>query len=274
MKLIRKHSHGEVTGFELGYSPMGKPFMTARFYLVDGVMIDTGIPHLRREVISLIRAFPPRKVLLTHHHEDHSGNCAAIKKALGVEIFGHPLAIRKMTGPLSILPYQHLVWGQAESANLLPLPDVIETHRFRFTPIHTPGHSKDHVAYLEKNEGWLFSGDLYLGDRIKIFRQDENIHDEINSIGTILTHDFDVLFCGHNPRYEKGKEALRAKLDFLEAIVEKATSLKAEGMPVPRIISAMQTSSDRFIRYFTMGNVSYGHMIRSALVDRPTPKKE
>lgn len=55
-----------------------------------------------------------------------------------------------------------------------PLPEVYSQKGFSFLPIHTPGHSKDHTVFLEPQQGWLFSGDLYLGGRIKYFRVDEN----------------------------------------------------------------------------------------------------
>ncbi|MBU0992925.1 MAG: MBL fold metallo-hydrolase [Proteobacteria bacterium] len=270
MKLIKHHAWGDVEAFELGYMPFGKPLMTSHFYIVDHLVIDTGIAHLRNDVISILEDRHPRMTILTHCHEDHSGNAAAIQRRFNIDIFGHPYTVEKMKRKIIILPYQRLVWGRAENTDVLLYPSRIETDKFRLKPIPTPGHSKDHTAYLEENQGWLFSGDLYLGDKIKIFRKDENVHDEILSLKTILKYEFDQLFCAHNPQEHHGKERILAKLDFLETIVGKSRALKEKGLPLNEIIQTLQTSKDTFVRWFTMGNVSYGHMIRSALFDRPS----
>lgn len=42
------------------------------------------------------------------------------------------------------------------------IPDRLYTDRYRFAVLHTPGHSNDHICLLEPDEGWLFSGDLFL----------------------------------------------------------------------------------------------------------------
>ena len=99
---------------------------------------------------------------------------------------------------------------------------------------------------------------------------DENIHDEILSLKVTLTYDFESLFCAHNPQPYKGKQRIQAKLDFMENIVGESSTLRAKGLSTKEIIAVLQTSKDTFVRWFTMGNVSYGHMIRSALFDQPT----
>ena len=270
MKIIRRHRFFDVEAFEMGYMPFGKPLMTAYFFICDHLIIDTGIPHLRKEVASILAEKHLEKALLTHCHEDHSGNAAAIKRRFGIDVLGHPYTALKMSQKLITLPYQKLVWGQAEQVAVIPYPQVIETENYTLRPIHTPGHSKGHTAYLDTRRGYLFSGDLYLSDRIKIFRKDENLHDEIRSLERVLTYDFDTLFCAHNPHPRHGKERIKAKLDFLSTVVSEAKRLKEEGLPLGEIILRMRRSSDRFIRWFTMGNVCYGHMIRSALFDTPS----
>jgi len=51
MRLIKTHRFGDVKGYELGWSPFGAPMMTVYLYMVDDLMIDTGLRHLRREVV-------------------------------------------------------------------------------------------------------------------------------------------------------------------------------------------------------------------------------
>ena len=166
MKLCKTHHFGDVTGYELGYGYVGKPYMTTIFYSIGNILVDTGLSHMRKEVLAIVRNKKIDCVLLTHHHEDHSGNVAAIMKEKQVPAYGHQKTIEKMRDGFNILMYQHLIWGKAERANIMPFPSVIETGEFSLIPIHAPGHSKDHTIFFEKNRGWLFCGDLYLGSKI------------------------------------------------------------------------------------------------------------
>ncbi len=194
MKICRKKKFGPVTAYQLGYSPIGPPLMSVHLYVLDTVLIDTAQRHMRTEVIGMLKDHVIERILLTHYHEDHSGNAAEIHRMFSAEVLGHSLTAEKMNGGLNILPYQHLVWGKAGQVKVTPLPDCIDTGCYRFIPVHTPGHSKDHTVYLETRNGWLFSGDLYLGDRIKYFRSDEKFSDQIDSLKIVLTLDFNALF--------------------------------------------------------------------------------
>lgn len=270
LKKIKYKKWGDVEAWEMGYSPIGKPLMTSTFYCVDGVVIDTGLAHARKDVINVLTEKRPQKVLLTHCHEDHSGNALAIKEAFGIPVFGHSYTAHKMSTKLIILPYQIIVWGKAQNLDIFEFPPIIESSKYRFCPIHTPGHSKDHTVYLEKHMGWLFSGDMYLGDKIKFFRADEKFYDEIASIKKILLYDFNALFCGHNPVDRNGKERLQAKLDYLENFSGEVKHLMEKGLTEKEVIHSMKKGDDRVIRWFTMGNVSFANMVRCAMYDVPS----
>ena len=265
MKICRKKNYGPVTAFQLGSSPVGPPLMSVHMYVVDAVVIDTAQRNMRHEVIGMLKEHFVERILLTHYHEDHSGNAAEIRGLFSAEVLGHSLTAEKMNGSLKILPYQRLVWGKAERVPVTPLPDCIDTGRCRFVPVHTPGHSKDHTVYLETRNGWLFSGDLYLGDRIKYFRSDEKFSDQINSLKTVLTLDFNALFCGHHPIPEGGKARLAAKLAFLEDFYGRVTDLSRKGLAESEIIARLDLKQDRLVKWVTLGNACFANMVRSAL---------
>jgi hypothetical protein len=89
---------------------------------------------------------------------------------------------------------------------------------------------------LEEENGWLFSGDLYLGDRIKYFRSDERLIDQITSLKKILEIDFDALFCAHNPCLENGRARLKNKLQFLEDLYGAIHLLIQKGFSAKEVI--------------------------------------
>jgi glyoxylase-like metal-dependent hydrolase (beta-lactamase superfamily II) len=266
MKIVKKHRfNAQVTALELGYGIIGRPLMNVYCYLIGDTLIDCGQARMADEMKSFVSTHRINQLLLTHHHEDHSGNAAMIAKVCSAEVMGHPVTVHKMTHIRPILPYQHLVWGQAQEVAVSPLPPVVTSDGLRFLPIHSPGHSKDHTVYLEVQNGWLFSGDLYLGDRIKFFRIDEKIDQQIQSLQIVLQHDFTALFCAHNPVLKNGRDRLSRKLEYLQEIAGTVRMLAAKGLPEREIIRRLDRRQDRFVKFFTMGNASFANMIRSAI---------
>lgn len=265
MNVVDTRRYGPVESYRLGYGPLVPPLMTVTIYFIDGVLIDTAQSRMRPAVLGLLREKTITRILLTHHHEDHSGNAAAVSARHGSLILAHPQTAAILNRGFRIRPYQHLIWGRAQrTAEVKGFEAPIETGRFCFTPIPTPGHSKDHTVFLEKNNGWLFAGDLYLGDRIKFFRADERLLDQIVSLRHVLKHDFEALFCGHNPAATGGPERLRRKLDFLEDLLGTVGQLKRQGKNVRAVIKELDRRQDRLVKFITLGNASFANMIRSA----------
>jgi len=205
------------------------------------------------------------RIVLTHHHEDHSGNAAAIQKTYHINVCGHSLTAEKLRNGFNILPYQHYIWGKAPPVEVSAFDSPIATNRFTFIPIHTPGHSKDHTVYFEERNGWLFSGDLYLAERIKYFRADEQFLEQINSLRKVLELNFDVLFCSHNPCFKNGKTKLKNKLQFLEDLYGRVRSFLQEGLTEKVIIRKLDVRRGRLTKWLTLGNVSFTNMIKSAI---------
>jgi glyoxylase-like metal-dependent hydrolase (beta-lactamase superfamily II) len=239
--------------------------MNVYFYYLDGLLIDTGQSHMQRHALEAIVDLPVHHILLTHHHEDHSGNAAAFQKQTGATAWGHARTAAKMQKGFRILPYQYLVWGRTTPVYIKPLTAPIESDQHVLTPVPTPGHSKDHLVFFEKNYGWLFSGDLYIGERIKFFRSDEDIDAQIHSLRQVMQLDFDTLFCAHNPCPQNGKHHLSRKLDFLVTLKQKVLALHRQGYPAREIIRRLDPRTDRRVKWITMGNASFANMVRSAL---------
>lgn len=269
MNIAEIEQFGEVEAIKLGFGPIGPPLMSVYLYILDGIVIDTGQRHMQKTLIQLLGEKKLNRILLTHYHEDHSGNAAAIQRHYHIDAYGHPLTAQKMAIGFPILPYQHLVWGKSEPMELQPLGSVVESDRFKLVPVHTPGHSKDHTVFWEDTRGWLFTGDLYLGQQIKFFRSDENIYDQINSLKKIVILDFEALFCAHNPCIENGKSKLEQKLQFLEDFVGQVQSLKATGMSREAVRKKMDPGKDKLFKLVTMGNISFSNMLKSAYQSDP-----
>jgi len=266
VRRLVEHDFGVARGFELGWSLIGKPWMTVHVWVVDHVLIDTGQRHMRREVVELARNCDIDAVLLTHHHEDHSANAAAVARELGVPICGHPETAAKLARGFRILPYQHYVWGAAEPVTIEECTTTFSSRSLHFEPVHTPGHSRDHTAWWIPEHGCLLAGDLYLADRIKFFRVDEDFGTQIGSLRRVIDgYDVDMLLCAHRPQRSGGRERLRAKLGFLEDLYGRIGDLHRQGLSESEIMKGAGVCEIRSIVAITGGNVSARNMVRSAL---------
>lgn len=264
--IIREHRFEDIRGFEFGVTFWGKPFFTVFLYYIDGILIDTGQKRMRKDILRVLDNFSFSRIILTHHHEDHSGNAAVLKSIQRVPVLAHPETVEKLKRPFKILPYQKVMWGDMTPVECLPLPESIETDKYCLEPIHTPGHSKDHTVFIEERKGWLFTGDLYLGDRIKFFRSDERMAETIESLKKVLTYDFDTILCSHHPRNSGGKEHLRRKLEFLENFHQTVLALHAQGFIETEILKQMDMKEETLMKVLTCGNVSRINMVRSSLL--------
>lgn len=265
MRLFRTHDFDQIQAYELGWSLIGPPLMTVYCYVLGDVMVDTAQSHMQKEALEIACKHKIKHVYLTHYHEDHSGNANAIRQTLNTNVFGHEMTIEKMNAPFKILPYQKYIWGKAAPVNIKQVPDKIETILGEMIPVHTPGHSKDHNSYLLKSKGILFSGDLYLGDKIKYFRSDENIGEQIDSLKKILFLDFDVLLCNHSPKRKKGKQHIQRKLDYLQNLYGNIISLWEKGIPEKQIFILLNLKEDYFTKLICFGDVSLFNGVKSAI---------
>ncbi|VEN74658.1 MBL fold metallo-hydrolase [Candidatus Desulfarcum epimagneticum] len=265
MRVAKEHRHGDVRSLEVGSNPLGRVLMTTRLYLIGDVLIDTGHSMMEKAVLDYLAGRNLRALVLTHHHEDHCGNAAAIAERFSIPIFGHSITAEKLKSKRKIMPYQRLVWGPAANARVRPAKDRMEFGPVCLEPSHCPGHSPDMTVWLDKDHGRLFSGDLFLGERIKFFRSDEKIDAQILSLKKALALDFDALLCGHHPVLKNGKAKLKAKLAFLEDFLGRVARMRDKGMDLKAIMKSGAFREDWFIRLLSMGNVSRKMMARSCL---------
>ena len=234
-------------------------------YRVGSTLIDCGPSNQWNDVRPFIEEKPVRQLLITHHHEDHSGNARRISAMTGVTPFAPEQGREKMASGYRIPPVQKVVWGSMEPVATKPYPEQIELEDGSpVIPVHTPGHAKDlHVFYLPLQK-WLFSGDLYVSKNIRILRGDEDLEQLINSIRKVLTLDFDVIFCPHRGVVEYARRSMEEKLTNLENLCCEAQELAGKGLTENQITRKM-LGREEMIGWISAFNLSKRNLIRSAL---------
>lgn len=263
--MLQVTQHGPVLRLHMARTAFGRALYTVSAYWVDGLLIDTGCPGTARQMLAWCRARPLRQAVNTHHHEDHAGGNALLQRALRLPIAAPPDAVPLLAHFPRLPFYRRLVWGQPGNVTVEPLGDAVETDRYRFEVIPTPGHSPDHVCFFEPRQGWLFSGDLFIHERIHYMRADEDMRATLQSLREVLKLTPRTLFCAHAGIEEDATDAIRRKIAHLERLAQEAHALQRQGLPVEEI-SRRLLGPEGYMSRLTGGHFSKTHLIRALLL--------
>jgi glyoxylase-like metal-dependent hydrolase (beta-lactamase superfamily II) len=262
--------HGPITEFVMGPAPLGRPLLPVRCYLVDGLLIDTGPPSQARDLAHVLREFPVRQVVNTHHHEDHAGNNALITATLGLRPRIHPLGVPLLADVPGMGLYRRVVWGMPPNSAAEPLGDLVETERHRFRVVHTPGHAPDHVVLVEPDEGWTFGGDLYIHDKLKLVRRQEDPLQQLASLERMAAEPVGTLFCAHRGPVADGAAALARKRAHMAETRDAVRALHAAGRE-PAAIARQLFGPGRLVSLFSAGDFTSLNLVEALLPGWPGP---
>ncbi len=264
MAVIDRFSFEGLEGLRVGRFNIG---INTSFivYRLDGTVIDTGSTNQWRYVKAYLQEKPLEQLILTHHHEDHAGNTGSITELTGIKAVAPELTVEKIRHSFKTPLLQKIIWGSPRKADADVLPDDFQlSNGEQVTAIHTPGHAQDMTCYLLPERGWLFSADLYLANKLKILRADENIPEILKSIERVLEYDFDIICCPHRGIVHDGATKLKEKHDYIVNIAGDAQKLREEGLPVKQIALKLLGKEDLFAK-LSGYNFSRRNLIASCL---------
>ncbi|MEU6290959.1 MBL fold metallo-hydrolase [Streptomyces sp. NPDC046988] len=210
-------------------------------------LIDTGYPGDRDAVLASLEAvgMEPRSVaavLVTHAHNDHIGAAEHLRSEYGVPVLMHqeevPHARRDFLDQVSVGQILARAWRpgvvpwavhalRAGGTAHVPVTHPEAFHSSgpldlpgRPVPVHTPGHTRGHCAYLLPGQGVLVTGDaLVTGHPTSRTTGAQLLPDmfhgdragALNSLSVIECLDADVLLPGHGPvHHGPAEKAARA----------------------------------------------------------------
>jgi glyoxylase-like metal-dependent hydrolase (beta-lactamase superfamily II) len=176
------------------------------------IVIDPG-PMIEAHLEEVARAAGSTAVVLvTHDHEDHAEAAVAFARRVGA-----PMHAWRLDGA------ERLRDGQTFAA-----ADV------ELLSMHTPGHSADHVVFVDARNGALFSGDAVLGRGTSfIDAPDGDLAKYLASLQRMLDRHPRTIYPGHGPVVMDAQGKLREYLDhraereaqILEGIADGARTI-------------------------------------------------
>ena len=263
---------GPLPALEMSRTFRGKPMMRVYSYAVGDTLVDTGLPGLGAQVLAFARARGARHAILTHHHEDHAGHAGPLAAA-GLDVRATALTGRILEAPIPSPFYEHLAWGKPGPARPALLPDSVELLGDRVEVLPAPGHCVDQVVLWMPARGWLFAGDVFLHEQVRLFRRDEDFAATIATLERLSALPIEALFCAHRPRIDGGAAALRAKLQHLRDIEGRVRTQYARGASVRRIAADLRLPGSRGLQWLSMGDASTANLVHSILFG-PRPRAE
>lgn len=253
LRLIRHDGVTELRVASLASRVFG--YTVSAFLTGDGVLVDSGIPAVRREFARALGGRLPRGAVITHHHEDHAGNVPWLVAA-GVPVWLAPATLAALRRHEPIGLYRRVTWHAMAPLDHAPVP-------FDPAPLEmvaTPGHSADHHVVWDAASRTLFAGDLFLGVQVRIAHRDEDPYALVASLERAAALEPVRMFCAHRGLVTDAAAQLRAKAAWHRATLAEIARRIDAGHDDARIVTEL------FGGESTTGRASFGEYSRASLV--------
>ena len=150
-------------------------------------------------------------ILLTHHHFDHIGGTLELKKQIKGKVYG----------PV----------GNIEGIDVhVSENDKVETLGYEFSVLETPGHTLDHIAYVDNKKSLVFCGDtLFSAGCGRVFEGTfEQMHNSIQKLNQLVPET--IIYCAHEYTESNLKFVLSEIEDkFIENYFKKISAKRLKG---------------------------------------------
>ena len=228
-------------------------------YLLAGVLVDSGFPGVQRALLDAVRTLAPRGGVITHDHEDHSGNAPALAR-MGLPLLMHPDCEAVLRERPHIGAYRRIVWGRPE--RLREALAVFDAAPLAIVP--TPGHTSNHLVVWDAERSIVASGDLFLGVKVRVAHTHESPSQLVQSLRAVASLGPRILLDAHRGVVENATAMLRAKAAWLEDLMGEVHTLAAEGCS-ERLIQRRVLGREPLVGLVSLGEYSKLSLVRAIL---------
>lgn len=259
-------SHKDIECARITVKVFDKKLDVCSFYF-NGTVIDTGPRRAFKQFVNFFRNRQIKQVLLTHYHEDHSGNAFWFDNQ-GINIYARSPSLEYLSTKPKLPVYRWYFWGSRPGITARKLTQRVELDNNDYlSVIKTPCHSRDHTAFYFPGKGVLFTGDLFVSHRTKLLMKQQNIYQTMMDLRKVLEYDFDTVCCSHSGIIKDGKEMIRKKLEHLEITRGKVIELYNKGLTAKEINDRLFGNS-RTMEIISRGEWCSLNLVKSFLEDK------
>lgn len=254
----RRTRHADVTAIELFTRRSRAIGYTVHVYVVRGALVDTGFPAVEGEVGRLVDELRPRGAFVTHAHEDHSGNVELLaRRGLPLAMGDETEARVRAAGRIPF--YRRFTWESMRPLRAPVTPFVPDDLRL----LAAPGHSTDHMVVWDATTRTLFSGDLFLGVKVRVMHPSEDPYRIMESLRMAMALEPERMFCAHRGPVPTPLAALRARHDWLQATVGEIERHIAAGEARDDAIARAVLGPETFTGWFSRGEYAHRNIVAS-----------
>lgn len=226
----------------------GERFCAIHF---EDVLIDPGPTHGRARVGKYLRshASDVSAVVVTHAHEEHTGNAPFAASQTGAPVYASAISLREMAAPAQLSIARRTFMGQPERADgpgMRTLEDELRTPRATLEVIQSPGHCPGHISLFDRERGVLFAGDSFLHAIFTAPNNDVSTEDWILTLERYLELGVRTMVGTHGPIFSDDDALerrwfvvkrvsphalIQKKLEFLRWAQRVVSEGEARGLP-------------------------------------------
>jgi glyoxylase-like metal-dependent hydrolase (beta-lactamase superfamily II) len=219
-------------------------------YLLRGddlAIVETGTSRSAPNVLDGLRRLgvnptDVRHIVLTHVHMDHAGGTGSLLEAMPeAQVYIHSKTAQYLIDPTKLIASAERALGELFPLHGMvppvPAERIVHADDVRLDlgrgvvlrAIHTPGHSPDHLAYLEESSRCLFTGDSlgivvpassYVGPVTP--PPGFKLADQRATFEKLYSLEIDTLLFSH---YGPGAQPPRATIEILQERFERLVAL-------------------------------------------------
>lgn len=211
--MISVEEYEQVLAIRMAQKILGYEISRTYLYLVDGLLIDTGMPRWGDRLVEVMTGHEIKMIVNTYYAIENIGNNALLQRTFSVPIKAHKEAAEKIRHPRREGAVKRWMWGKPASSKVSKLKNYIRFKDYYFQVLETPAIGPGHICLFEPERGWLFTGRLLAKSQLK---KGQDAKELARDLKRLLSLEPRTVFCTGNGVLTDGLAVIESRLRAVE----------------------------------------------------------